>query len=73
MTDTPTQTLSFEAFSAHYGDDPRYELIDGELRCLEPTGPHASVAGKVAAYLYAEILRQQFPCGAKSTISPFTA
>lgn len=32
MTYTPTQTLSFEAFIAQYGDDPRYELIDGELR-----------------------------------------
>ncbi|MEL6139553.1 MAG: Uma2 family endonuclease [Cyanobacteria bacterium J06628_6] len=60
MTYTPTKTLTFEAFIAQYGDDPRYELIDGELRSLEPTGPHESVAGKVAGYIYAEILRQQF-------------
>jgi Uma2 family endonuclease len=58
MTYTPTQTLTFDAFIAEYGDDPRYELIDGELRALEPTGPHESVAGKVAGYIYAEILRQ---------------
>lgn len=44
MTYTSTQTLSFEEFTARYGDDPRYELIDGELRALEPTGPHESVA-----------------------------
>ena len=58
MTYTPTSTLSVESFIAQYGDDPRYELIDGELRSLEPTGPHESVAGKVAGYIYAEILRQ---------------
>jgi Uma2 family endonuclease len=59
MTYAPTQSLSFEAFIAQYGDDPRYELIDGELRSLEPTGPHESVAGKVAGYIYAEVLRQR--------------
>ncbi|MEM6715761.1 MAG: Uma2 family endonuclease [Cyanobacteria bacterium P01_D01_bin.6] len=58
MTYTPTQTLSFEDFVTQYGDDPRYELIDGELRALEPTGPHESVAGKLAGHIYAEILRQ---------------
>ena len=57
MTYTPTKTLSFDEFIAQYGDDPRYELIDGELRALEPTGPHESVAGKVAGYWYSEILR----------------
>lgn len=60
MTFTPTKSLSFEEFVAQYGDDPRYELIDGELRPLEPTGPHESVAGKVAGYIYGEILRQGF-------------
>lgn len=61
MTSTPTQTLTLQTFIAQYGDDPRYELIDGELRPLEPTGPHESVAGKIAGYIYAEILRQTFP------------
>jgi Uma2 family endonuclease len=51
-------TLSLEDFLTQYADDPRYELIDGELRDLEPTGPHESVAGKVAGYLFAEILRR---------------
>jgi Uma2 family endonuclease len=59
MTYTTTPALSFETFIAQYGTDPRYELIDGELRALEPTGPHESVAGKVAGFIYAEILRQQ--------------
>ncbi len=61
MTYTQAKTLSFEAFIAHYGDDPRYELIDGELRDREPTGPHEAVAGKVAGWLYSEILRLNLP------------
>lgn len=36
--------LSFDTFLAHYGDDKRYELIDGEVFDLEPTGPHEEVA-----------------------------
>lgn len=51
------QTLTFNEFIRHYGDDPRYELIDGELRDLEPTGPHEAVSGKLAGYLFSEILR----------------
>ncbi len=57
MTYTPLKTLTAEDFIAQYGDDPRYELIDGELRDLDPTGPHESVAGKAAGYLFAETLR----------------
>lgn len=52
-------TLSLEDFLTRYGDNPRYELIDGELRDLEPTGPHESVAGKVAGYLFSEIVRRE--------------
>jgi Uma2 family endonuclease len=54
-----TTSLNLETFLDQYGDDPRYELIDGELRDLEPTGPHESVAGKVAGFLFAEILRRE--------------
>jgi hypothetical protein len=32
MTYTPAKTLTFEEFLSQYGDNPRYELIDGELR-----------------------------------------
>ncbi|MBD2028186.1 Uma2 family endonuclease [Leptolyngbya sp. FACHB-711] len=57
MTYTPSKILSFEDFLSQYGDDPRYELIDGELRDMEPTGPHESTSGKLAGRLFAEILR----------------
>ena len=39
MTYTPTKVLTFDEFIVQYGDNPRYELIDGELRDMEPTGP----------------------------------
>lgn len=57
MIYTPPKLLSFEDFIAQYGDNPSYELIDGELRDMEPTGPHESVAGKLAGRIFAEILR----------------
>lgn len=57
MTYTPSKTLSFDQFIAHYGDNARYELIDGVLRDMEPTGPHESVAGELAGRIFAEILR----------------
>jgi Uma2 family endonuclease len=57
MTYTPSKILTFEEFLLQYGDDPRYELIDGELRDMDPTGPHESVSGKLVGRVYAEILR----------------
>ncbi len=57
MTYSPTKTLTFDEFVAQYGDDPRYELIDGELRDMEPTGPHEAVAGKIAGKIWSEIFR----------------
>jgi Uma2 family endonuclease len=59
-TDRLTQPLpiSFEDFLAQYGDDDRYELIDGELFDLEPTGPHEEVAAGIAQWLNVEIVQQ---------------
>ncbi len=42
-----TGVLSFEAFIANYLDEVCYELIDGELIDLEPTGPHEQVTGLI--------------------------
>ncbi|MEM9450507.1 MAG: Uma2 family endonuclease [Cyanobacteria bacterium P01_E01_bin.6] len=57
MVYTPNKTLTFEEFLNHYGDNPTYELIDGELRNMEPTGSHEIIAGKASGRLFAEILR----------------
>jgi Uma2 family endonuclease len=57
MTYTTTQVLTFDEFIFQYGDNPRYELIDGELRDMEPTGPHEAVTGQLIGYIFVEILR----------------
>lgn len=61
MTYSPPKILTFDEFVANFGDNPRYELIDGELRDMEPTGLHETVAGKLAGQLFAEIIRSQLP------------
>ncbi|BDA69980.1 hypothetical protein CAL7716_041460 [Calothrix sp. PCC 7716] len=60
MTYTPPKLLTFEEFVAEYGDNPRYELIDGELRDMEPTGPHETVSGNIAGRVFVEILKAEF-------------
>ncbi|WP_414574870.1 Uma2 family endonuclease [Anabaena sp. CCY 9402-a] len=57
MTYSPPKLLTFEQFLVEYGDNPRYELIDGQLRDMEATGPHEEVSGNIAGRIYAEILR----------------
>ena len=61
MTDTSIQAISFEEFLIQYGDNPRYELADGELIDMEPTGTHETVAGKLAAQIGIAIASAQFP------------
>jgi Uma2 family endonuclease len=38
MVQSVSSALTFDAFVAQYGDDLQYELIDGELWEMEPTG-----------------------------------
>jgi Uma2 family endonuclease len=61
--DRPTQQtlLSFEQFLAQYGGDKRYELIDGEVFDLEPTGPHEEVAGLITQKVCFQIELAQKP------------
>ncbi|KOP27075.1 hypothetical protein AMR41_06910 [Hapalosiphon sp. MRB220] len=47
--------LSFEEFLARYGGDNRYELIDGEVFDLEPTGLHEEVAAFMTAKICVQI------------------
>lgn len=54
-------TLDLPEFLSQFGDDNRYELIDGELTELEPTGPHEEVAAFIGRKLNVEIDRQDLP------------
>jgi hypothetical protein len=63
MTYSPPTVLTFEQFLVEYGDNPRYELIDGELRDMEATDEPVRVstnwqddyARKVEEYAFLEI------------------
>ena len=61
MVYTSTQSLNVEEFLVRYGDNPRYELVDGELIDREPTGPHELVSGKISTRLGREIDRLDLP------------
>jgi Uma2 family endonuclease len=59
--------LTVDEFVAQYGDDKRYELIDGAVFDLEPTGLHEEVAGFITqkvcfqielAQLYGTVLQR---------------
>lgn len=58
MVQSVPQVLTVDEFINCYGDDERYELIDGELISLEPTGLHEQVAALIGRKLNVEIDRQ---------------
>lgn len=53
--------LSFDEFLTLYGDDNRYELIDGEVFDLEPTGLHEEVAAFITSKICVRIERLGLP------------
>ncbi|GET39159.1 Uma2 family endonuclease [Microseira wollei] len=55
--DQPIQQkpLSFDEFLARYGGENRYELIDGEVFDLEPTGLHEEVAAFITTKICVQI------------------
>lgn len=61
MTYTAPKILTFEAFVDRYCNNPRYELADGELVDREPTGPHETVSGKLAAQIGIAIAAEKLP------------
>ena len=61
MTFALTKPLTFDEFVAEYGDDFRYELADGELIDMEPTGSHETVGGKIAAKISGAIAQENHP------------
>ncbi|NEO26400.1 MAG: Uma2 family endonuclease [Kamptonema sp. SIO4C4] len=74
MTYTPTQNLTVNQFIARYSDDARYELADGELIDMEPTGPHETVSGKLTVQIGMAIMQAKTPWFIPRTclIQPFT-
>jgi Uma2 family endonuclease len=56
-----SQILTFEEFLRQYGDNSRYELADGELIDMEPTGPHETVSGKMATQIGITLIKEQKP------------
>ena len=61
MTKAAAKLLTFNDFIARYGNNERYELIDGELIEMEPTGPHEEVAAFVLRKVNVEIDRLSVP------------
>ncbi|MBF2009374.1 MAG: Uma2 family endonuclease [Chlorogloeopsis fritschii C42_A2020_084] len=55
------QPLNFEEFLARYGSDNRYELIDGEVFDLEPTGLHEEVAAFITTKICVQIDSTDLP------------
>ena len=53
--------LTIDEFIANYGDRNDYELIDGELTEMEPTGPHEQVSAFLGRKLNVEIDRLDLP------------
>ena len=49
------RSITVEEFLIQYGDDDRYELIDGEVFDLEPTGEHEEVAAFVSRKVNVQI------------------
>jgi len=61
MVQLQPKLLTAREFIDQYGDNPQYELIDGELIDLEPTGIHEQVAGFVGRKLNVAIEQQNVP------------
>ncbi|MBD2354966.1 Uma2 family endonuclease [Tolypothrix sp. FACHB-123] len=61
MTSILPKTLTFGDFIAHYQENPRYELVDGEIIDMEPTGPHETVSGKLATQIGIHLVAEKLP------------
>ncbi|MCC5635241.1 Uma2 family endonuclease [Nostoc sp. CHAB 5844] len=61
MTYISRRNLTFEDFLSQYRDNPRYELADGELIDMEPTGLHETVSGKLETQIGIYFVTEQLP------------
>jgi Uma2 family endonuclease len=61
--DQPIQQkpISFDEFLVSYGGNNRYELIDGEVFDLEPTGSHEEVAALITTKICVQIDAANLP------------
>ncbi|MEH2390942.1 MAG: Uma2 family endonuclease [Nostoc sp.] len=61
MVQSASKLITLDEFITQYGDSDHYELIDGELIDMEPTGPYEQVSSLVGRKLNVEIDRQDLP------------
>jgi len=61
MVQSPPKLITVDEFITNYGDSDCYELIDGELTEMEPTGPHEQVSGFLGRKLNVEIDHLDLP------------
>ncbi|GAB1541560.1 hypothetical protein NUACC21_42310 [Scytonema sp. NUACC21] len=60
MVQAAPKFITVDEFINQYGDNERYELIDGEIIDMEPSGPHEQVAAFIGRKLNVEI-DQKYP------------
>ncbi|MTJ50914.1 Uma2 family endonuclease [Dolichospermum sp. UHCC 0259] len=61
MVQSSLKLITANEFVTQYGDNECYELIDGELIEMEPTGPHEQVSSLIGRKLNVEIDHQDLP------------
>ena len=61
MVQALTKLLTCAEFIFQYGNNPRYELADGEVIDMERTGLHEAVGGKLASKLGIAITHAELP------------
>jgi Uma2 family endonuclease len=61
MVQSAPKLINVNDFITQYGDNNNYELIDGELIEIEPTGPHEQVSSFTSRKLNVEIDRHNLP------------
>ena len=59
MINISTKLITFSDFIEQYLDNPRYELADGELIDMDPTGHHETVSGKLATQIGMILLQEK--------------
>lgn len=74
MVQTIPQLTTFDEFIAWYPEDGRYELINGRVCEVKPTGPHEQVGAYLNRRLLVEIDRLQLPyfLPKSCTVKPFS-